>query len=195
MANNHDPWYVVRSKPRMEKYAAQTLENYLGLVVFAPQGKMITPQNEIKYVPFFPGYLFIQASPQKLQPQRINSCPGVLHLIAFDGELVSVPHTITETIHKKINDFNCENRLLNRPFQSHDQIRRKEESPKKLNMIFLNYETPEHRVRALLNVLGRLKEVQVDPCLPEKFPEEPLRKRVRFTRGRKRKTRLHSDFV
>lgn len=186
IANSYDPWYIVRSKPKMETYVAQTLKDNLGLVVFLPQGKVITPQDECKSVPFFPGYLFIQAAPQSLQPQRINSCPGVLYLITFGEKLAFIPHTITETIHKRISDFNRENQFLNRPFQIHDPVRLKEESSQKLNMISLNDEIPEGR---LLNILDQLKEVQVDPCHLADFPEK-----VRFTRGKRRKTMLHSDF-
>lgn len=195
MANSYDPWYIIRSKPRMERYAAQTLANNLGLVVFLPQGKVITCQNEIKDVPFFPGYLFIQVATQKLQPQRVNACPGVLHLITFGEELASVPHTITETIHTQISDFNRENRLLNRPFHVYDHGKNKEEPVQNLNKVFLSYEEPESRTSVLLNILSHLQDVQLDPCHPEKIPEMPPRERVRFTRGKKRKTRLHSDFI
>lgn len=194
-ANNYDPWYAVRSKPRMEYHAAHTIREFLRLTVFLPQRKVVTLKNEIKHIPFFPGYLFIQVDPQNIRPDLINTCPGVHHLIAFDSELASIPHRVIEVILERINAFNRDEKLLNEPSSLYDPIQIATDAPsshQKLNLALLASAHPDKRVRALLNILEYLqtiKDVQPD-FLPEPLPENTRaarRKNVRFTRGKKRK--------
>jgi transcription antitermination factor NusG len=194
-ANNYDSWYVVRSKPRMEDYAAMMLKNHLGLVVFLPKGRVIAHRNEIQFAPFFPGYLFIQANSKNLHPGRINTCPGVLHLIAFDGELEAIPHELFEIMCENINEFNREGRLLREPYQAGNASRIQEGPLKEMEKVFLGYPTnPIYRIRALISVLGSLKETQTDSRVLEKVPYDERRRHIRFTRGRGRKTRSCIDY-
>jgi transcriptional antiterminator RfaH len=186
-SNNSALWYVVQSLPKMEIYAANLLKTGLGLNVFLPQGRVVCRQNELKYAPFFPGYLFVQVDLQKVSPSSINMCPGVLHLITFDGELEPIPHTAIEIIHRKVNEFNGAGKLLNDKFLPGDMVRFKEGALQELDMVFLGINAANNRARALINILGHSKEVLVDFNLLEGTLGGLERRRVRYTRGKGRK--------
>lgn len=190
-ANSYDPWYVVCTKTRMESYAADALKDLLKLVVYLPQRKVVERGNRIKYVPFFPGYLFVQVDPQSVQPASIKACPGVLHLVIFDGTLEAVPHAVIETLYRKVCDLNRDGSFYHQ-FHPGDPVRIKEGSLQELSMIFLGYDAPGYRARTLISILGRMGEVQVDSYLLEKVPGEGLREKCRYSRGRGRRIRDHA---
>jgi transcriptional antiterminator RfaH len=191
-SNNGGLWYLVRSKPKMEIHVASLLRARFGLNVFAPQGRIVCRQNELREVPFFPGYLFIQVDFQRVSLSSINACPGVMHLITFDGELEPIPAPIIEMIQRKVSEFNGEGRLLNGQLLPGDAVKFKEGPLQELEMVFLGFHTPTHRARALINILGHSKEVLVDFHLLEGTLGSLKKERVRYTRGKGRKIKIQS---
>lgn len=185
--SDNDLWYLVRSKPKMEIHAANLLKTRLGINVFLPQGRVACHQNELKYAPFFPGYLFVQVDLQRVSPSSINTCPGVLHLITFGEALEPIPHTLIEVIHRKVSEFNEEGRLLNGTFLPGDAVKFKEGPLQELDMVFLGLHTPNNRARVLINILGHAKEVLVDYNVLEGTQSGMKQGRVRYTRGKGRK--------
>src|SRR5579859_3874209 len=89
-ASENTLWYLVHCQPRKETYAASSLKHLLNILVFLPESQ-IRSRGIVKYSPFFPGYIFINADLQKMPKSRINTCPGVLRLVEFGGDPQSVP--------------------------------------------------------------------------------------------------------
>ncbi len=164
-----DPWYVIHCKLRREAFAASILRNHLGLFIFLPEST-IRLRGEVRQVPFFPGYLFAQVDLQKVALSRINSSPGVLRLVEFGGCPQPVPHVVIETIFKEVNRLNMGSHLPHHGFCPGDPVRVKNGPLQDLEMVFVGPPSPSKRVRVLLHLLGRLKEVQVDADTLERMP-------------------------
>src|SRR5438094_701000 len=82
---------------------------------------------------FFPGYLFIQTNLQKVSLSRINTCHGVLHLVAFGKE--------------------------QQPVRPGDLVRIKYEGPlQDLEMVFVGSSAPDRRFSVLLNIWAVCKK-------------------------------------
>jgi transcriptional antiterminator RfaH len=187
--NEPAPWYVVQCKPHKERYAVRALRALLGLTVFVPEMK-IRSRGEVKYVPLFPGYFFVQVDLRKVARSRINSSPGVLRLIEFGGVPQVVPPFVMEVIFEEVNRYNNSSPLPSHELQPGDLVRVKDGPLQELKMIFVGGQTANQRVRVLFEFLGRMKEVQIEAELLEKIttaqiPPAPARKR--YTRGKGRR--------
>lgn len=172
ISSSSDSWYVVHCKPRRELFAASILRNQLEIFTFLPEST-ICLRGKVRQVPFFPGYLFIQVDLQKVALSRINSSPGVLRLVGFGGYPQSVPDIVIETISKEMNSLNTAGSLSPHSFCPGDWVRVKKGPLQDLEMVFVGPTTPSKRVRVLLHLLGRLKEVQIDVDALEKIPGDP----------------------
>lgn len=167
-------WYLIHCQPRRERYASHALESQLGLSIFLPEYK-IRSRGKIRKMPFFPGYIFVQADLQQVPRSQINATPGVLRLVAFGDDPQPVPIEVIEVIDERLAQFDQANV---QPFQSGDIVRVKQRgSLQDLEMIFVGPLTSSHRVTVLLNLLGRLKEVHVDIEILEKVSSTPAHAR------------------
>jgi transcription antitermination factor NusG len=164
-------WYLVHCQPRKETYAANSLRHILNLSVFFPES-WVRSRGITRCSPFFPGYIFVHANLQETSKSRINTCPGVLRLVEFGGGPQSVSQHVIDTISQQLD------RLNGLPpahlFNPGDIVQVKHGPLKDLEMIFIRPVTPGGRVHVLLELLGRLKEVQVDMDVLEKAPVSSL---------------------
>ena len=181
-----DPWYVVQCKPRMEYFAASALRNLIGLSVFVPEYEVSLRNKAKKLFPFFPGYFFVQVDLQKVALSSINTSPGVVHLISFDGKPEPLPSSIVLSIYERLQRISTLNHFPS-PFRVGDPIRVKDGPLKELEMIFLGPTTPDGRVRVLLTMLGRQKEIQIEATALEKVPDMRSFYLERSSRGKGRK--------
>jgi transcriptional antiterminator RfaH len=183
--HSNEPWYVVHCQARKEFYAANVLTSNLGLTVFLPWTNISGKIQ--KKAPFFPGYLFIQVDLQKVPLSHINTTPGVLRLVEFDGDLQPIPTFILRTIYEQLDCLNRPDHLRQHNFNTGDHVRVKNGSLHNLEMIFVGPTTPSKHVYVLLNFLSRLKEVKVNIADLEKIPTPPSTHHERYTRGKGRK--------
>ena len=160
-------WYLVHCQSRKEAYAANALRNILQLLVFLPESQ-VRLRGVTKYSPFFPGYLFINADLQQIPKSRINTCPGVLRLVEFGGDPQSVPQHVIDTISQQLSRLNGQQMQPVHHFRPGDVVQVKYGPLQDLEMIFVSSMTPGGRVLVLLELLGRLKKVQVDVDMLEK---------------------------
>jgi transcriptional antiterminator RfaH len=162
------PWYLIHCQPRKEFYAAIVLEKRLALGVFLPEYEIRSRGNR-RQIPFFPGYIFVQADLQKVPRSQINTSPGVIHLVDFGGDPLPVPACVVEEIAERLKQANtfCQPSL--RPG---DLVRLKHRGPlQDLEMVFIGPTTPSRRVCVLLNLLGRMKEIHVEIESLERIPD------------------------
>lgn len=189
-SSNEERWYLVHCKPRKEFYAADSLKNVLGLTVFLPETP-IRSRGEVRHIPFFPGYLFVYTDLYKVSLSQINNCPGVLRLVEFGGDPHPVPQCVIETISEQLDKLNaiapCHG------LNPGDTVRVKHGPLQDLKMVFVGPTTPSKRVYVLLELLGRIKEAQVEVEMLEKIsaPVSSIQRaqqvRKRYTRGKGRK--------
>lgn len=190
----NDAWYLVHCQARKEKYAADSLESLFGINIFYPKIQ-VRSRGIIKHAPLFPGYIFIYADLQKIPMSRINVCPGVLRLVEFGGSAQSIPQCVIDVISQNLTRLP---RFYTQPahaFNPGDIVQIKDGPLQELEMIFVGSTTSEHRVRVLLNLLGRQKEIQVNANTLEKSPvisevsQKLAPRKERYTRGKGRKIR------
>lgn len=183
-------WYLVHCNPRKELYAANVLKSQFGLSVFFPQ-YTVRSRGEVRQLPFFPGYIFIQANLQKTSLSQINASPGVRRLVSFDTEPQPVPHYVVAEIAERLDHLEG---LAYQAFRPGDVVRLKNNSSlQDLDMVFIGHADANQRVCVLLKFLGRLKKVYVDADMLERKPANPLQKRTRYTRGKGRKIKYHAQ--
>ena len=100
-------WYLVYTKPRMERWARTSLWER-GLEVYLPQyRKRRRHARRVDYVsaPLFPCYLFVEMDVTRTQWRAIRSTVGVSGIICLDGLPAPVPQGIVEEIAACENDY------------------------------------------------------------------------------------------
>lgn len=190
----NDVWYLVHCQAKKEKYAADSLESIFGINVFYPEIQ-VRSHGILKHAPFFPGYIFIYADLQKIPMRCINTCPGVLRLVGFDDFPQSVSQYVIDIISQNLTRLPRFSTQPTHSFNPGDIVQIKDGPLQELEMIFVGPTTSEHRVRVLLNLLGRQKEIQVNANTLEKSPiisevsQKLAPRKERHTRGKGRKIR------
>lgn len=183
-------WYVVQCKTGRESYAALLLET-LGMVIYLPLLKKYKNRTPL-YIPFFPGYLFVNADLKRALASSINYCPGVLKVLDFGDGPLALEHEVIEAISQELERLN--NRCNgSHNFQFNEILRIKNGPLQGMEVVFVGPTTPSLRVRVLLEFLGGPKETFVDAGMLEKIPTitkesgENIGKKQRLTRGKGRK--------
>jgi transcription antitermination factor NusG len=98
-----DPaWYAVWTRSRHEQVVREQLERK-GLEAFLPTvtrwSRWKDRKKKIDW-PLFPGYCFARFNPRERLP--VLKCSGVVSIIGFDGEIVSIPEHEIEGIRRLV---------------------------------------------------------------------------------------------
>lgn len=93
-------WYLAQCKPNAEQIAVRNLENqsfgtFLPLLEITKRKAKIF-QRQVR--PLFPGYLFVQISPDQGPWRQVNSTRGVARLLRLGAEPSVVPNEIVEAL-------------------------------------------------------------------------------------------------
>jgi transcriptional antiterminator RfaH len=182
-------WYVVHCQTKKESCAASILSNQLELTVYLPKIQTQSRQ-QTRYIPFFPGYFFIQVDLQKVALSCINSVPGILRLLDFGDGPLTLPPSLIELLQEETNRYNAYNSQALQRLSCGDEVRITTGPLKGLTAILTESATSSERVQVLLHFLGRLSKVQVGIQSLEKRADQPLQ-RERQTRGKGR--RIHRN--
>ena len=93
-------WYVVKTAPRREIFAAQQIENQ-GFTTFLPkQLKTVRHARRVRtaFAAFFPGYLFARFDVGRDRWRSINGTLGVSHLIMQGERPIPAPVGVIEDL-------------------------------------------------------------------------------------------------
>jgi len=98
-------WYALRSKARKEEIVHRQVMDK-GLEVFYPRLRVnpVNPRAR-KFVPYFPGYLFIQADLDELGYSFFQWMPHTLGLVSFGGEPAIVPENLIYEIDRRVKSI------------------------------------------------------------------------------------------
>ena len=94
----HPHWYVVRTRSRAEKAVASQLTGR-GIETFLPtvsRRRRWQDRHRVVQYPLFPGYCFTRI--QRRERLQVLSCPLVVGILTFNGELVPVEVQEIESI-------------------------------------------------------------------------------------------------
>lgn len=187
-------WYVVYCQPLRERYTAQNLRYQLGLTVYLPEVFHYS-QGVRKEVPFFPRYLFVKADLTATALSRINATEGVSRLVAFGDVPLPVPNEVIHEIHERIVMLNRKGDFIEHDFKSGEVVEIVSRLQHGIEAIFLGPVEPSARVWVLIEILGRMQNIEIDISEVAKLDREEsehgngidLPRYQRRTRGKGRK--------
>lgn len=93
-------WYVVKTLPRRELFAAEQLLNQDYRVFLPKQVKTIRHARRVRtgFSAFFPSYLFVQLDVARERWRSINGTRGVSHIVTQGERPVPVPAGVIEDL-------------------------------------------------------------------------------------------------
>ena len=99
-------WYALRSKSRKEDAVWRQVMS-LGYEVFYPCLRVhpVNPRSR-KILPYFPGYLFVQADLEQVGVSIFQWMPHTIGLVSFGGEPSIVPENLILAIQKRVDEIN-----------------------------------------------------------------------------------------
>jgi transcriptional antiterminator RfaH len=184
-------WYVAHCKHQKEGQAAAALRERLSLPIYLPELQR-RERGQLRYSPFFPGYLFVRADLGVVALSQINALPGVLRLVAFGDLPQPVPAALVEEIRCRVGDLNANGGRVAHEFRPGDTVLLKRGPFQGLEAMFLGPTTPRERVRVLIEFLGGLRQLEVHVDQLERGQATP--RPPRRTRGKGRTIRReHND--
>ena len=154
-------WYALRSKPNKEDFLwgellARKIE------VFYPQlrVKPVNPRAR-KVKPYFPGYLFVHIDLEQVNLSAMRYLPGATGLVVFDGLPPTVPESLINAIHRRVDEVNAAGGETLIDLQPGDPVRVQAGPFAGYEAIFDERLSGNERVRVLLTMLGK-RQLQVD---------------------------------
>lgn len=152
-------WYLIQTKPRMEKHAEENL-NRQGYETYLPMVKNQRRRNS-RYIniieAFFPRYLFIYLNTQTDNWSPIRSTLGVSHLIQFGGIPAIAPVRLIDSLKANEDELGFQDiekkeiktgdkvTIIDGPFSGYSGIYNKKKSAE--------------RVTVLLDIVGKQSEL------------------------------------
>jgi transcriptional antiterminator RfaH len=159
--NGHDAstWYLVRTRPLCEYKAAAGLERN-GYDLFFPRVNTPKPRRGHEDTPLFPGYLFVRFDRAGTGLPPVNKVSGLVGWVEFDGVVPPVPDAVISEMSRTVDDVNRNGGYWRR-FQQGEMVRITSGWMNNLAEILEEPESPNSRVRVLLNFMGRLVRARV----------------------------------
>jgi transcriptional antiterminator RfaH len=183
-------WYVIHCKHLFERRAALALEELFGVATYLPELRS-TIRGHTQTTPYFPGYLFARVDLEEVAPNRINSAPGVVRLVAFDNQPQPIPAPAIQLIEQRLSELNAQGGMLAHSFRPGDTVRLKRGPLQGLEAVFVGPMKPIERVRILIDFLGQQREAEVDVVCLEGAIAPASHAHGRRTRGKGRPIRQH----
>ena len=155
-------WYLVFSKPRQERIAAEQLHQQ-GYEVYLPLYKKLKRTAEGPLTvqePMFPRYLFVRPGSPGQSVASVRSTRGVTTLVRFGFEPASVPEALIEMIKTMEAERNAAD--LHQMSSLRVGQRVKLERVAMSDMEGLVQSVSSKRVQVLLEILGRPVSVQLE---------------------------------
>lgn len=179
-------WYVIRSKPHSEHLAAGELERE-GLETFLPRIKTVRPSPDHADSPLFPGYLFVRCDLQAQGQPSVGRANHVRGWVYFGNVVPPIPDEAVAALRERVEGINREGGLWRR-FRTGQQVRVISPGIETFAEVVEEASSPRHRVRVLLEFMGRLVAAQVpyESLWPADHGPEETHHLPRRTRGKGR---------
>jgi transcriptional antiterminator RfaH len=152
-------WYLVYTKPRQERVAADNLERQ-GFETYVPWYRQVRRRAGRRAAciePLFPRYLFIRLDTSGENWSPIRSTIGVTSLVRFGMEPAVVPLDLVTLLRSREGDDGL-HRLPCRDFRAGDRVRLREGPLEGYQAIFLA-RNGEERVVVLMDIVGKRTRV------------------------------------
>lgn len=159
-------WFLAFSKPKQEGIASEQLLNQ-GFETYVPMFKKLAParastlgQTSVVHEPMFPRYVFFKPMRAGQSVSAARSTRGVTSLVSFGFVLATVNDETLNAI-KRLERERGEADVADiSPFQPGTRVRLREQGLQALEGLVVSVSSK--RVKLLLEILGRQKELVVD---------------------------------
>jgi transcriptional antiterminator RfaH len=158
-------WFCVRSQPKREHIAAAHLRMINDVEVFCPRlrVKKATKRGLVTFVEcLFPNYLFARFD-SKLLLDKVKHSPSVSTIVHFGNRLPLVPEDVISELRSGFPEdeiIDCD-----RHVEEGDEVTIGEGPFAGMKATVLRVMTPYQRVEVLLEMLGRVTPVIVNPAV------------------------------
>jgi len=155
-------WYVIRSKPRRERFVHDQL-NGQGLEVFFPAVKVhpVNPRSARERA-YFPSYLFVHLDLVTVGVNRLRWLPAAVGLLEFGGEPAVVPDLLVAQLKRKVSAIQAAGGLVFADLNQGDTIKITSGPFAGYEAIFDLRLKGSDRVRVLLELLRRQVPLELD---------------------------------
>jgi len=162
-------WYVLRSKPLKEDMVWRQAQSR-GFNTFYPRLRVrpVNPRAR-KVLPYFPGYLFVQADLQDVGLSTFQYMPYAIGLVCFGGEPANVPEELINAIRRRVEEIAEVGGELFKGLKRGDQVWIQAGPFADYQAIFDTRLGGGERVRVLMKMLNdRFVPVEIDAAMIEK---------------------------
>lgn len=161
-----DPrWYVLQTKPRQEERVIAHLRLRAPSVeVFLPRIEVVRRHAGRRYAvlePLFPSYLFVWTPLTPATWDAVRWTPGARRILGDGERPIAVPEEMVQVIEERVRPLGFVRVGLN--LQPGARVRIKNGPFAGLEAIFERPTSRRDRVRVLLQLLGTLTPLEIDP--------------------------------
>ena len=155
-------WYAMRSKPRKEEALWRQVKSK-DIEVYFPRLRVnpVNPRSR-KWVPYFPGYLFIQVDLEEVGRSALQWMPYSIGLVNFGGEPAPVQEHLIHEIRKRVDKITAAGGELFDGLKPGETIRISDGPFKGYEAIFDTRLPGTERVRVLLELIDNQRQVPVE---------------------------------
>jgi transcriptional antiterminator RfaH len=147
------PWFLVRTKPQQESYAAENCKGQ-GFKPFLP--KFFCEERQ-RLVPLFPSYLFVQTDGRWY---ILESTWGIIKVIRWSDTPDKIPNKVIAALRKRADRKGIV-KVQRKVYQPGQELLVKRGPFAELTAIFQET-TDQGRVSALLSIFGRSTSVEFE---------------------------------
>lgn len=158
-------WYCVRSQPKREHMAAARLKLLEGVRVFNPRMRMrkATRRGVVTFVEsVFPNYLFVYFDARTML-DTVKYSPSVSTIVHFGSRIPQIPEQVIESLREQFGEDELQE--VDRHVRPGDEVVVGEGPFMGMRATVLRIMTPYQRVEVLLEMLGRVTPVMINPEL------------------------------
>jgi transcription antitermination factor NusG len=165
-------WYALRSKPHKEDLLWEQLE-IRAIESFFPRLRVQTVNPRARKVkPYFPGYVFVRADLEVVNPSSLQWAPGAVGLVTFGDQPAWVPDDLIAAIRRRVDEVNKAGGELLEGLKPGETVTIQDGPFSGYEAIFDTRLPGSERVRVLLKLLGHKQ-------LPLEMPAGQVRRKER----------------
>ena len=153
-------WFAVHTKPRSEGVAAEHLARQGYECLYPRLSRVLRTARGIerRVESLFPRYVFVRADPDIQSMAPIRSTRGAVGLVRYCNAPAQVPDSVIARIRERVSELDGHVHLVAPSLHPGQGVRVTEGPLTGWEGVFVAAEG-EHRVRLLLELLGRVREV------------------------------------
>jgi transcriptional antiterminator RfaH len=154
-------WYALYTKPRQEQQVDRLLRE-LGLETYLPMvRRKVRRRDRPERVVYFPCYLFVRLDWEVVPRSSIAWMPGVRRIVSSGERPLAVADEIVSLVRRRLAEVE---EVGDGRLRRGDRVRITSGPLRDLEAVFDQPLSRADRVRILLEVMGRMTAVEIDPA-------------------------------